>query len=188
MKLRALKLPSQFHYLGCGPSSQRRYKFRVTASVFTASIGLQSKDFHGKECRPGWTDWQKNNATSRNNIQVCKPVGRPLPDHHLREVQTHAPVEHACPEFGAELNKIGEDVAEMLEWVPASFNVVRHIRPKMCCTKCDLIVQVDTSKRKHTGRSVERLRVQRNRSVECAQSMAERDGAETASGSCLDVL
>jgi transposase len=39
------------------------------------------------------------------------------------------------------LRKLGEDVSEMLEYVPASFFVVRHVRPKLSCTKCDHIVQ-----------------------------------------------
>jgi transposase len=39
------------------------------------------------------------------------------------------------------LSKLGEDVSEMLEYVPASFFVVRHVRPKLRCTKCDHIVQ-----------------------------------------------
>ena len=29
----------------------------------------------------------------------------------------------------------------MLEYVPASFVVIRHVRPKLSCTKCDRIVQ-----------------------------------------------
>ena len=39
------------------------------------------------------------------------------------------------------MSKLGEDVSEMLEYVPASFFVVRHVRPKLRCTKCDHIVQ-----------------------------------------------
>jgi transposase len=39
------------------------------------------------------------------------------------------------------LKAIGEDVAEMLEYVPASFKVIRHVRPRMACTCCERIVQ-----------------------------------------------
>lgn len=74
---------------------------------------------------------------------VRKPVRRPLPNHLPREVETHLPSEPGCPACGAELNKLGEDVSEVLEWVPASFKVIRHVRPKMCCTKCDVIVQAE---------------------------------------------
>ena len=39
------------------------------------------------------------------------------------------------------LQKLGEDVSEMLEYIPASFKVIRHVRPKdalgaaSCCTR-----------------------------------------------------
>jgi transposase len=71
----------------------------------------------------------------------AKPARRPLPDHLPRQTQTHAPKEPACPDCGGALRKLGEDVSEMLEYVPASFFVVRHVRPKLSCTKCDHIVQ-----------------------------------------------
>src|SRR4051795_3161968 len=48
---------------------------------------------------------------------------------------------------GAELNKLGEDISEVLEWIPASFKVIRHVRPKMSCTKCDAIVQAEAPSR-----------------------------------------
>ena len=45
------------------------------------------------------------------------------------------------------MNKLGEDVAEVLEWIPASFKVIRHVRPKLCCSKCDVIVQAEAPSR-----------------------------------------
>ena len=35
----------------------------------------------------------------------------------------------------------------MLEYVPASFKVVRHVRPKLACAHCDHIAQVDAPPR-----------------------------------------
>jgi transposase len=35
----------------------------------------------------------------------------------------------------------------MLEYVPARFKVIRHVRPKLSCTKCDTIVQVEAPSR-----------------------------------------
>ena len=55
--------------------------------------------------------------------------------------------EDACPDCGGELRKLGEDVSEMLEYVPASFKVIRHVRPKLCCTKCDVIVEAPAPSR-----------------------------------------
>src|SRR5260370_15812661 len=39
------------------------------------------------------------------------------------------------------LEHLGEDISEMLEYLPASFKVIRHVRPRMCCAGCDRIVQ-----------------------------------------------
>jgi transposase len=36
-----------------------------------------------------------------------------------------------------------ENVSEMLEYVPATFVVIRHVRAKLSCTKCDCIVQAE---------------------------------------------
>jgi transposase len=74
-------------------------------------------------------------------IAAVKPARRPLPEHLPRQTQRHEPKESACPDCGGALSKLGEDVSEMLEYVPASFFVVRHVRPKLSCTKCDHIVQ-----------------------------------------------
>ncbi|MGA8308422.1 MAG: IS66 family transposase [Terriglobales bacterium] len=71
----------------------------------------------------------------------AKPARRPLPDHLLRQTQRHEPKESACPDCGGRLRQLGEDVSEMLEYAPASFFVIRHVRPKLSCSKCDHIVQ-----------------------------------------------
>ncbi|MGL4512436.1 MAG: IS66 family transposase, partial [Lacipirellulaceae bacterium] len=43
----------------------------------------------------------------------------------------------ACPACGCERSRIGEEVSEQLEYFPASFKVLRHVRPKYGCGKCD---------------------------------------------------
>ncbi len=72
---------------------------------------------------------------------VRKPVRRALPEHLPREVETHIPQDKSCPICGGELSKLGEDISEVLEYVPARFKVIRHVRPKLSCTKCDAILQ-----------------------------------------------
>lgn len=71
----------------------------------------------------------------------AKPKRKPLPDHLPRESVEHLPVDCRCPDCGGALKKLGEDVAEVLEYVPASFRVIQHIRPKLACAVCDVIVQ-----------------------------------------------
>ena len=72
---------------------------------------------------------------------AAKPFRRPLPEHLPREIHTHLPDHEACPDCGGGLRELGEDVAEMLEYVRACFKVIRHVRPKLSCDACDRIVQ-----------------------------------------------
>ena len=76
-----------------------------------------------------------------------KPKRKPLPEHLPRDTIEHFPSECTCPDCGATLKQLGEDVAEVLEYVPASFRVIRHVRPKLACAACDRIVQADAPKR-----------------------------------------
>ena len=57
------------------------------------------------------------------------------------------PGHEACPDCGGRLRELGEDVAEMLEYVRASFKVLRHVRPKLSCDDCDRIVQAPAPSR-----------------------------------------
>jgi transposase len=82
-------------------------------------------------------------------MEPPSPIRRrhPLPEHLPRQVETHLPAEESCPECGGALKKLGEDISEMLEYIPASFTVIRHVRPRLCCTGCDTIVQAPAPSR-----------------------------------------
>jgi transposase len=77
----------------------------------------------------------------------AKPKRKPLPDHLPRESVEHLPKDCCCPDCGGALKNLGEDVAEVLEYVPASFRVIRHVRPKLACAVCDVIVQATAPSR-----------------------------------------
>jgi transposase len=71
---------------------------------------------------------------------VEKPARRPLPAELPREEIVHEnPC--ACPDCGGKLRPLGEDVSEMLEYVPSHFKVIKHVRPKLSCASCERIVQ-----------------------------------------------
>jgi transposase len=71
---------------------------------------------------------------------VEKPHRKPLPEHLPREEDVHEP-SCTCPNCGGQMRRLGEDVTEVLEYVPASFKVIRHVRPKLSCRLCETIVQ-----------------------------------------------
>jgi transposase len=69
------------------------------------------------------------------------PVRKPLPPHLPRETVTHEAA-CSCPGCGGTVfSRIGQDEREVLEYVPSSFKVIRHIRPKLSCRACETIVQ-----------------------------------------------
>ena len=75
-----------------------------------------------------------------------RPARQPLPDHLPRQNVVHNPSCN-CPDCGQAMRQIGEDVAEVLDYVPASFRVIRHVRPKFACPGCEKIVQVEAPSR-----------------------------------------
>lgn len=71
-----------------------------------------------------------------------RPARRALPESLPRETHVHATAGN-CPECGTEMTALGEDASEILEYVPSHFKVIRHVRPKRSCPKCQKIVQAD---------------------------------------------
>jgi transposase len=77
----------------------------------------------------------------------AKPARRALPEHLPRTIQTHVPQHTVCPDCGGKLRKLGEDISEILEYVPSHFQVIRQVRPKLSCAHCERIVQAPAPSR-----------------------------------------
>jgi transposase len=79
------------------------------------------------------------------------PVRRALPAHLPRETIIHlSPSVRngcTCADCGGKLRKLDQDVAEMLEFVPGYFKVIRHVREKHSCARCSSIVQAPAPSR-----------------------------------------
>jgi transposase len=74
----------------------------------------------------------------------ARPKRKPLPDHLPRQEIVHQPAANGaciCPDCGAGMATLGEDVTEVLDYVPGRFQVIRHARPKYACKACDAITQ-----------------------------------------------
>ncbi len=85
-------------------------------------------------------------AAPAAGIEKRAPVRKPLPAHLPRETVRHEP-DSSCPDCGSSMNVIGEDIAEMLEFVPSHFKVLRHVRPRLACRCCERIVQMPAPSR-----------------------------------------
>jgi transposase len=79
--------------------------------------------------------------------QKARPARKPLPSHLPREVVSHLPSGDCCPDCGGALRQFGEDVTEQLEYIPESFKVIRHVRPKFACNGCDRVVEAPAPSR-----------------------------------------
>ncbi|MGH8322364.1 MAG: IS66 family transposase [Steroidobacteraceae bacterium] len=90
-------------------------------------------------------------AKARSNPKPRHPVRRALPAHLPRETIVHvAPCVRngcTCADCGGKLRKLDQDVAEMLEFVPGYFKVIRHVREKHSCARCSTIVQAPAPSR-----------------------------------------
>ena len=69
-----------------------------------------------------------------------KPRRVALPDHLRRVEYRHEPENTTC-ECGQAMARIGEDITEKLDIVPAEFFVHRHIRGKWTCKCCQTLAQ-----------------------------------------------
>jgi transposase len=69
------------------------------------------------------------------------PKRAPLPANLPRREIRHEPESTTCA-CGCQMKRVGEDVAEKLDYVPGVFTVERHIRGKWACAKCETLTQV----------------------------------------------
>ena len=79
--------------------------------------------------RPSWPVW--SNRDPRPDARRSLTGDRAVLGKMHRDFARHA----CCPGSGGALREFGEDGAEMLEYVPESFKVIGHVRPKFCCKR-----------------------------------------------------
>lgn len=68
------------------------------------------------------------------------PKRQLLPPQLPRREVLHEPDSTVC-QCGCQMKRIGEDIAEKLDYAPGVFTVERHIRGKWACRKCERLVQ-----------------------------------------------
>lgn len=84
---------------------------------------------------------QPSSPATDSRRRSSRPRRKPLPEDLPREIITHMPEHECCPDCGGTLRQFGEDVSEQLERIPATYKVIRHVRPKFACSGCDRVVE-----------------------------------------------
>jgi transposase len=111
-------------------------------------VQLEQLELHLEELESAQAEME----TAIENVSPAAAVKprsprKPLPEHLPREVVTHLPQGDCCSSCGGALRQFGEDVSEQLEYIPESFKVIRHVRPKFACRGCDRVVEAPAPSR-----------------------------------------
>ena len=113
-------------------NAEQRQLFEETAAEDEASLEAQLQALQGAF-----------EPSTSPPADKRKPRRQPLPEQLRRVEHRHEPESTTCPSpgCGQAMVRIGEDVSERLDIVPAEFFVHRHVRGKWACKCCQVLVQ-----------------------------------------------
>lgn len=80
----------------------------------------------------------ERSPTVHSTAAPRKPARRPLPEH-LPRTRVVYPAPATCPCCGGAVRKLGEEITETLERLPARWFVIQHVREKVSCRCCEAI-------------------------------------------------
>src|SRR5262245_27655842 len=126
-----------------GPSSERARLIDQLELQLGELVELTAQDATAEEIAAQIkvnAEGQQQDTTTRSQ-QRRKPARRPLPANLPRERRVQ-PAPSACPCCGGNnLRKVGEDVTETLERVPAHWKVIENVTEKFSCRACESMSQ-----------------------------------------------
>ena len=120
----------------------KRLKFAAQSERYSAeqrSLLDETLDADLQAVNDEIEQFQSDDATQAKAKQ--QPKRQVLPANLPRTDIHHEPDSTTCA-CGCQLKRIGEDVAEKLDYVPGVFSVERHIRGKWACAKCEVLTHV----------------------------------------------
>lgn len=91
---------------------------------------------------PEWQEEEKTEEAPREEVKVeahtrTRTGRKPIPDDLPRiRIEHDLPDEEKVCACGAELSRIGEEVSEQLDIIPARYQVIQHVRYKYACKCC----------------------------------------------------
>lgn len=114
-------------------TAQQRALFAETLVEDEASLQAQLAELQAKLAQPP--------AVAKDAPR--RPRRQALPEHLQRVEHRHEPAHTHCPNAGcgAPMQRVGEDVSEKLDIIPAQFFVHRHVYGKWVCRCCQQLVQ-----------------------------------------------
>lgn len=135
----ALDFKNKYNYL---LEQIRLMKQRQFAKKTEQNSSLAQKNLIFDDVEPEEKEVEESATETISYTRQKKQVGRRIDTSKLpREQIVHdlSAEEKKCATCSKELEKIGEDTSEQLEYIPAQLKVIEHIRPKYTCRCCETI-------------------------------------------------
>lgn len=135
LKLRAHKIDK----LTVELAMYRRWRFAARSEKFSAEQAQLFQESVQADLAALESELEQLSAP-KLLVDKTLPRRQPLPAHLPRREIYHEP-DHTTCGCGCALKRIGEDVAEKLDYHPGEFSIERHIRGKWVCTQCETLIQ-----------------------------------------------
>lgn len=118
----------------------KRLKFAATSERFSPEQASLLEEAIDEDIEAVTREVEQLVPESRDRHDKGQAKRRALPASLPRREFVHEPENTTCS-CGCELKRIGEDVAEKLDYTPGAFSVERYVRGKWVCSKCQTLVQ-----------------------------------------------
>ena len=118
----------------------KRLKFAARSEAFNAEQKSLLEETIDADLAALQAELDKVHTDDRSKGERQQPKRAKLPANLPRREVHHEPENTTCS-CGCALERIGEDVAEKLDYTPGVFSVERHVRGKWVCAKCETLVQ-----------------------------------------------
>ena len=118
-------------------NAEQRTLFEETCAADQASLEAQLAALQPDAVGSTATEQQPEQPSKRKPKREALPPHLPRVDQRVEPENTNCPT----PECGKPMVRVGEDVSERLDIIPAQFFVQRQIRGKWACKCCQILVQ-----------------------------------------------
>ena len=130
----------------------KRLKFAAKSEAFNAEQKSLLEETIDADLAALQAELDKAAPTEPDKGEKQTPKRQPLPANLPRREIHHEPENTTCS-CGCALKRIGEDVAEKLDYMPGVFSVERHVRGKWVCAQCETLVQAPVPRTSSTRAS-----------------------------------
>lgn len=118
----------------------KRLKFAATSERFSSEQKSLLEEAIDEDLEALAREVERHASPAKDDAEKRQPKRQALPANLPRREIHHEPETTTCS-CGCALKRIGEDVAEKLDYEPGTFTVERHVRGKWACAHCRTLIQ-----------------------------------------------